>query len=373
MEKEKTGGLAGLTVGETAISTVGKEGVGLTYRGYSIQDLAVQSTFEEVAYLLTHGKLPNLKEFKEYLQMLSVAQALPEGLYSILELLPATKHPMDILRTACSALGIFEPETIEHSETKIADRLIPFCVSSLLYWYHFQKTGEKIAVTTSTPTIAAYFLQLLYGREPTPDEQHALDASLVLYAEHEFNASTFAARVAISTESDFYSAIVAAIGTLSGPLHGGANEAAMELISRFKDTQEAIEGINALLEKKALIMGFGHRVYRNSDPRSAIVKDWAKRLSENSKDAYLFAIAECIEKIMWDKKKLFPNLDFYSALVYHYLNIPIHLFTPLFVISRLSGWSAHIMEQRAHNRLIRPNANYVGPEPRAYVLLKDRP
>lgn len=372
MEKDKSAGLAGVTVGETVISTVGKEGIGLTYRGYSIQDLALQSTFEEVAYLLIHGKLPNSKELADYQKTLITNQALPPALKQILELLPATEHPMDVLRTACSALGIFEPEMIDHPQQMIADRLMPFCVSALLYWYHFQKTGDKIEVITHKPTIAAHFLKLFFQREPSENEQRALDASLILYAEHEFNASTFAARVATSTETDFYSAIVAGIATLRGPLHGGANEAAMELISNFKNPKEVTQGIHNLLEKKALIMGFGHRVYKISDPRSAIAKEWAHRLSETANDAHLYPIAERIEKIMWDEKKLFPNLDFYSALVYHYLGIPTYLFTPLFVISRLTGWSAHIIEQRAHNRLIRPTADYTGPQPRAYVAMHDR-
>lgn len=371
----KSTGLKDVVVGETAICTVGKEGLGLTYRGYSIEDLASHSTFEEVAYLLIHQQLPTSKQLNEYKKKLIDNQELPEVICKILELLPATEHPIDILRTSCSVLGIFEPESISHNATKIADRLIPFCISSLLYWYHFKKTGKKIKLDPEVGSLGELFLKLFKDAKPDQSQIQALNVALILYAEHEFNASTFAARVAASTESDFYSAIVAAISTLRGPLHGGANEEAMKLISSYQDTKEAKEGIKTLLENKNLIMGFGHRVYKKSDPRSIIIKEYAKRLSkepQNAKEAYLFEIAECIEKIMWDQKQLFPNLDFYSALVFHYLGFPTELFTPIFVISRLTGWSAHIMEQRAHNRLIRPSADYVGPEHLVYVPLKER-
>lgn len=372
--QQSTAGLAGITAGETAISTVGKAGKGLTYRGYSIEDLATFSTFEEVAYLLIQGKLPNTRELKSYQENFMRDQGIPPVLCRILEQIPKTTHPMDVLRTACSALGCVEPETKEHPQQVIAQRLIPFCVSVLMYWHHFQTKGEKIEVITDQPTIAGHFLQLLHDKSPLTEYRRALDVSLILYAEHEFNASTFAARVCTSTEPDFYSPIVAAIATLRGPLHGGANEAAMELIDSFKNREAAVVGVHSLLEKKALIMGFGHRVYKDSDPRTPFVKALAKSLSQSKseEERLKFSIAEGIEKGMWDEKKLFPNLDFYSALVYHYLGIPNHFFTPLFVISRISGWAAHIMEQRAHNRLIRPLADYVGPEPKPYIALADR-
>ncbi|MDR3477690.1 MAG: 2-methylcitrate synthase [Gammaproteobacteria bacterium] len=369
---KKTGGLAGLIVGDTAISTVGKEGLDLTYRGYSIHDLASESTFEEVAYLLIYGALPNKTQLIDYKKKLISLRELPAELKSILEKLPANTNPMDVLRTGCSALGCFEPESQQFHQQDIADKLIACVPGILLYWYHFHQNGKSISTTCNEDTIAGYFLYLLRGSKPNEEQRRAVDVSLILYAEHEFNASTFAARVTTSTESDFYSAIVSGIGTLRGPLHGGANEAAMELVSQFKTPDEAEKGIRALLEKKAKIMGFGHRVYKISDPRSDIIKKWSKALSANAKDGYLYAVSERIEKIMWDEKHLFPNLDFYSATTYHFCGIPTQLFTPLFVMSRLSGWSAHIIEQREDNRLIRPEANYIGPEPRAYIPLIDR-
>ena len=369
---KKTGGLAGIVVGDTAISTVGKEGLDLNYCGYSIHDLAEQSTFEEVAHLLIHGNLPNERTLKEYKKKLVSLRELPKQIKITLEQLPADTNPMDVLRTGCSALGCIEPETQQFNQQDIADKLIACVPGMLLYWYHFSKDGKAISLQSEEDTIAGYFLHLLHGSRPDDEHRRAVDVSLILYAEHEFNASTFAARVTTSTESDFYSAIVSGIGTLRGPLHGGANEAAMDLISQFKTPDEAEKGIKALLEQKAKIMGFGHRVYKISDPRSDIIKQWSKKLSVNAKDGYLYAVSERIEKIMWDEKHLFPNLDFYSATTYHFCNIPTSLFTPLFVMSRLSGWSAHIIEQRKDNRLIRPEGNYVGPEPRPYVPLTER-
>jgi 2-methylcitrate synthase len=368
----KTGGLAGLIVGNTAISTVGKEGLDLTYRGYSIHDLAAESTFEEVAYLLIYGNLPTQEELNKYKQKLIKLRDLPKKLKSNLENLPGNTNPMDVLRTACSALGCFEPESNQFNQQEIADKLIACVPGILLYWYHFHQSGESINIDCDEDTTAGYFLHLLQGKKPKDEERRAVDVSLILYAEHEFNASTFASRVTASTESDFYSAIVSGIGTLRGPLHGGANEAAMELVSKFKTPDDAEKGIKELLEKKAKIMGFGHRVYKISDPRSDIIKQWSKKLSVDAKDGYLYAVSERIEKIMWDEKHLFPNLDFYSATTYHFCGIPTSMFTPLFVMSRLSGWSAHIIEQRADNRLIRPEANYIGPEPRSYIPLIDR-
>lgn len=369
---KKTGGLAGITVGDTAISTVGKEGVGLTYRGYDIHDLAKQSTFEEVAWLLIYGGLPNQKELQAYQEKLMLLRELPDALKSVLETIPGKTHPMDVLRTATSMLGTLEPESKHYGQYDIADRLIASTPGMLLYWYHFHRTGKRIKTSSDENSVAGHFLHLLQDKKPDEEHQRAMDVSLILYAEHEFNASTFAARVTASTESDFYSAIVSGIGTLRGALHGGANEAAMGLISHFKNPDEAERGIKTMLADKVKIMGFGHRVYKISDPRSDIIKEWSKKLSEHAADGYLYAISERIEKVMWDEKHLFPNLDFYSATAYHFSGVPTPMFTPLFVMSRLSGWSAHIIEQRSDNRLIRPDGNYIGPGPRAYVPLNQR-
>ncbi len=369
---KKSGGLAGLIVGSSAICTVGKEGLGLNYRGYDIHDLAAHSTFEEVAYLLIYGELPNQKELQAYQEKLMLLRELPDSLKQVLEVIPATTHPMDVLRTGCSMLGTLEPESKQYSQCDIADRLIASTSSMLLYWYQFHRTGKRIKTTTDENSIAGHFLHLLHDQKPSEDHRRAMDVSLILYAEHEFNASTFAARVTTSTESDFYSAIVTGIGTLRGPLHGGANEAAMELLQRFKNPDEAERGIKTLLSDKIKIMGFGHRVYKISDPRSDIIKEWSKKLSETAQDAELYPISERIEKIMWDEKHLFPNLDFYSASTYHFCGIPTPMFTPIFVVSRITGWSAHIIEQRADNRLIRPDAEYTGPAPRAYIPIHQR-
>lgn len=372
MEK-KSAGLAGITVGETAISTVGKEGLGLTYRGYDIHDLAKKASFEEVAYLLLYGELPNQKAYQNYLKKLQSLRTLPSAIKTVLENIPATTHPMDVLRTAISMLGTLEPETNTHTQNDIADRLIAVTPALLLYWYHFQKNGTRIEINTSLPNIAGHFLQLLHNTKSIEaDFVNAMNVSLILYAEHEFNASTFAARVTASTESDFYSAIVSGIGTLRGPLHGGANEAAMQLITQFKNPEEAVQQVKKMLADKKKIMGFGHRVYRLSDPRSDIIKEWSKKLSLHHPDSHLYAISESIEKLLWDEKHLFPNVDFYSATTYHYCGIPTAFFTPLFVLSRLTGWSAHIMEQRKDNRIIRPDADYVGPMPRAFIPLAER-
>lgn len=369
----KTGGLEGIVVGDTAISTVGKEGVGLTYRGYDIHDLATHSTFEEVAYLLIYGQLPTEAELKKYREKLMQMRDLPNELKAALENIPKSAHPMDVLRTGASMLGTLEPESEKNNGRAIADKLIATTPGMLLYWYHFQHNHLRIETNKSTEnTVAGYFLELLHNKKPETEMRHAVDVSLILYAEHELNASTFAARVTASTESDFYSAIVSAIGTLRGPLHGGANEEAMRLITKFKTPEEAEKGVKEMLANKAKIMGFGHRVYKISDPRSDIIKGWSKRLSEHAKDGYLFAVSERIEKIMWNEKKLFPNLDFYSATAYHFCGIPTCFFTPIFVMSRLSGWSAHIIEQRENNRLIRPEAKYVGPAEQPFTPIKDR-
>ena len=369
----KTGGLEGIVVGDTAISTVGKEGVGLTYRGYDIHDLANYSTFEEVAYLLIYGELPTQAKLTAYRDKLVKLRRLPNELKKMLETIPSSAHPMEVLRTSISMLGTLESESAQYSSHQIADRLIACTPTMLLYWYQFHRNNVHIeSWDCEDQTVAGYFLHMLHGKQPSDEHKRAVDVSLILYAEHEFNASTFAARVTASTESDFYSAIVSAVGTLRGALHGGANEEAMRLITQFKTPEQAESGVKDMLSKKTKIMGFGHRVYKISDPRSDIIKGWSEKLSKEAKDGYLYAVSERIEKIMRDEKKLFPNLDFYSATTYHFCGIPTPLFTPLFVMARLSGWSAHIFEQRANNRLIRPEANYIGPAPRTYVPIQDR-
>jgi 2-methylcitrate synthase len=369
---KKTGGLAGIVAGETTISTVGKEGVGLTYRGYSINDLAEQATFEEVAFLLLYDHLPNRKELQEYARTLQALRGLPPGLRTVLEKLPADCHPMDVLRTGGSALGCLEPEGKDRDQSQVANRLLASFPSMLLYWHQFHRLGRPIETRTSDSSMAEHFLHLLLDTPPDNQRVRALDASLILYAEHEFNASTFAARTAASTLSDFYSAIVAGIGTLRGPLHGGANEEAMALVERFQTPDEAEAGLMEKLRNKELVMGFGHRVYKSADPRSAVIKDWARKLATLAGDRRIFPVSERIEAVMWREKKLFPNLDFYSAAAFHFCGIPTPMFTPLFVIARTAGWSAHIMEQRSNNRLIRPTADYTGPAPRPFVPIEQR-
>lgn len=367
------GGLADVIAGESAICTVGQPGsIGLNYRGYGINDLAEYASFEEVAYLLVHDKLPNEQELKDYKAHLKSMRAIPQALKLVLEQIPAGTHPMDVLRTACSMLGTLEPENKERKEKAIADRLLACFPSILMYWYHFQATGRRIETQTQESSIAGHFLQLLHGKEPSELHRRAVDVSLILYAEHEFNASTFAARVTAGTLSDFYSAITSAIGTLRGPLHGGANEMAMELIEKFATPAQATQGLQDMLVKKEKIMGFGHRVYKVCDPRSDIIKKWSKKLAEAAGDKVLYPVSEAIEKVMWDEKKLFPNLDFYSATAYHFCGIPTPMFTPVFVFARTAGWAAHVIEQRANNRLIRPLSDYTGPAPCAYLAMKDR-
>ncbi len=365
-------GLRGVTAGRTAICSCGVEGMGLNYRGYDIIELADQSTFEEVAYLLLKGELPARAQLDAYKKKLAGLRDLPPALKDVLERIPAGAHPMDVMRTACSMLGTLEPEPDFGRQQDVADRLLAAFPSMLMYWHHYATHGKRINTVTDDDTIAGHLLHLLHGKRPGDLHRRAMDVSLILYAEHEFNASTFAVRVCTATLSDFYSAITAGIGTLRGPLHGGANEAAMALISRFRKSAEASAALDDMLARKEKIMGFGHAVYSVSDPRNVVIKAWSRKLSEAAGDNVLYPVSEAIEKIMWDRKKLFPNLDFYSASVYHFLGVPTALFTPLFVCSRITGWAAHLIEQRTDNRLIRPNAEYTGPTARAYARIEQR-
>ena len=372
MATEPGAGLAGVIAGHTAIATVGKEGKGLTYRGYSIHDLAEHSTFEEVAYLLIHGSLPKQAELDEYKVKLRGMHGLPAPLKTVLELIPRSTHPMDVMRTGCSMLGTIEPEGPGHDQVAVANRLTACFSAMLLYWHHFHTDGHRIDTETDDDSTAGHFLHLLHGKKPDELHRRAIDVSLILYAEHEFNASTFTARTIVSTLPDFYSAVTGGIGALRGPLHGGANEAAMELIEQFANADEAEKGLMDMLAARKLIMGFGHRVYKVSDPRSDVIKAWSRNLSKAQDDRRLFPVSERIEQVMRREKKMFPNLDFYSATAYHFCGIPTAMFTPLFVISRITGWAAHIMEQRADNRLIRPNADYIGPDPRPFTPIGKR-
>lgn len=376
--KNKVGGLAGVVAGKSAICTVGT-GHGLNYRGYDIYDLAKHASFEEVAYLLLLGELPDKSQLDSFKKRLIAARSLPKELKEALKLLPKDAHPMDIMRTGCSVLGCIEQEEIHITKASfpkqldIGIRLLGIFPSILLFWHHWHKSGVEMDTESKQDSIGGYFLEKLHNKEPKKLWVDAMHVSLILYAEHEFNASTFTARVITATMSDVYSAITGAIGALRGPLHGGANEAAMELIAEFKDVKDAIEGIKQKLANKAKIMGFGHRVYVKADPRNVVIKEWSHKLANDVGDSKnLYPISEAIEKLMWDEKKLFPNLDFYSASAYHFMRIPTSYFTPIFIMSRTSGWLAHIYEQRADNKLIRPSSEYTGPENRAFVPIDKR-
>jgi 2-methylcitrate synthase len=365
-------GLAGVVAGESAIATVGQEGKGLNYRGYSIDDLAASSAFEEVAYLLHYGQLPTRAELATYVKKLVSLRHIPAALKKVLKIIPAHTHPMDVLRTGCSMLGTLEPELNFSQQYDIADRLLAVFPGIMFYWYAYHHLGKEISGESDEQTVGGHILALLHGHAASKPYRDMMNVSLILYAEHEFNASTFAARVTAATLSDFYSTITTAIGTLRGPLHGGANEAAMELIARFKNPDEAEQQVMIMLANKAKIMGFGHRVYTENDPRSDVIQQWSKKLAKEPADVLLYKISERIEAVMRREKKIFPNLDFYSASAYHFAGIPTSLFTPLFVMSRITGWSAHVFEQRADNRLIRPSSIYTGPDPRPYIAINAR-
>jgi len=374
MAEKKLGGagLRGQVAGETTLCTVGKTGTGLTYRGYDISVLAENAKFEEVAYLLLKGRLPTQAELDSYIIKIKTLRELPQALKDVLERIPANAHPMDVMRTGCSVLGNLETEKDFSQQDEVIDRLLAAFPSIICYWYAFSHEGRRIETALDDDSIGGHFLHMLGGKAPNELFTQVMNVSLILYAEHEFNASTFSARVCASTLSDMHSCITGAIGTLRGPLHGGANEAAMDMIQDWRSEDEAEVEIMAMLARKDKIMGFGHAIYSESDPRNTIIKQWSEKLAEHVGDKALYPVSVRCEEVMWREKKLFCNADFFHASAYHFMGIPTKLFTPIFVISRLTGWAAHVKEQRSNNRIIRPSADYTGPETSEWVGIADR-
>lgn len=365
-------GLRGQVAGETALCTVGKTGTGLTYRGFDISVLAEKAQFEEVAHLLLRGHLPNQQELDAYTKKLKSLRGLPAPLKEVLEQIPASAHPMDVMRTGCSMLGNLETEEDFSQQDDCIDRMLALFPAIICYWYHYSHNGKRIETETDDDTVGGHFLHMLNGEVPSDLFRQVINVSLILYAEHEFNASTFTARVCASTLSDMHSCVTGAIGSLRGPLHGGANEAAMDMIEQWKDPDEAESALMGMLERKDKIMGFGHAIYRESDPRNVIIKQWAEKLADSVGDKVLYPVSVRCEEVMWREKKLFCNADFFHASAYHFMGIPTKLFTPIFVMSRLTGWAAHVKEQRANNRIIRPSADYTGPETAEWVPIEAR-